>query len=90
MPDLIEGEIPDDVLCDVCGFCGMALYKRECAAEFDGRWIDYEGRCTDQASFAICGECRLRVKSVLEMIATRDIEPAVARRNQIDDERGLL
>jgi hypothetical protein len=77
MPELIESR---DVLTDVCGFCGIAIYQMEVAAEFAGKWIDYEERTTGDGSFALCGECRLKVKSVLDMIASGDIEPAVDKR----------
>jgi hypothetical protein len=77
MPELIG---PQDVLSDICGFCGIAIYQREVAAEFAGKWVDYEERTTGDGSFALCGECRQRIKSVLDMIASGDIEPAVDKR----------
>ena len=83
MPEI--DELPGDVLAAVCGFCGVAIYSMEIAADFEGRMVDYDARDGMQpCAFALCGECRNRVKEVLKMIASGDITPAVERRNQIN------
>lgn len=75
MPDLL----PSDILTDVCGFCGIAIYPNEVAAEFGGTLVDYANKTTATGGFVLCGECWQRVKIALE----GDIETAVEKRNRI-------
>ena len=85
MPEMVEGT-PRDVLTEICGHCGIALYPLEVAAEISGSFVDYEERHTGQGSYVLCGECRLRVKTAL----AGDLETAVTRRQNLtfeDDHR---
>ena len=75
MPEVL----PPDILTDICGFCGIAIYPQEVAAEFGGKIIDYANRTTASGGFVLCGECWQRVKLALE----GDIEQAVEKRNRI-------
>jgi hypothetical protein len=75
MPDLL----PSDILTDICGFCGIAIYPNEVAAEFGGTLVDYANKTTATGGFVLCGECWQRVKIALE----GDIETAVEKRNRI-------
>lgn len=45
----------DDVF--VCAGCGVAFYPAEIAAEFDGRFVDYDMRAQGVANIVYCGEC---------------------------------
>ena len=77
MPDLIEGDIPDDVFTEICAFCGFALRRREVSAYFQGIYVDYDEHQTETgAYFVLCWECRNRVKHAM----TCDPEEAVSRR----------
>jgi len=81
MPEIAEAS---RVLSGVCGFCGIALYPMEIAADFEGRIVDYDARDGMQPCiFALCGECRNRVKETLEMIASGNIKPAIEKRNRV-------
>lgn len=74
MPEVIEPSW--DVLKDICGYCGIALYPHEVAAEIAGNYIDYNRRATGTASFVFCTECWERVQTAL----TGDIDSAVEKR----------
>ena len=89
MPEMISGDIPEDVLCEVCGFCGIALYNHEISGEIlNGIFIDYEKREAGPASFVLCPKCKQFVVYALTLIANRDIEPAVDRRTQLIGDEG--
>ena len=81
MPNLL----PSDILTDVCGFCGIAIYPNEVAAEFGGTLVDYANKTTATGGFVLCGECWERVKFALE----GDMEQAVEKRNRIFHSGGV-
>ena len=83
MPEVIEPS--RDVLTDICGYCGIALYPYEVAAEITGNYIDYNRRVPGTASFAFCAECWERVQAAL----TGDIDSAVEKRNRIFHSGGV-
>ena len=74
MPEIIEP--PDDILTDICGYCGIAMYPYEVAAEISGNFIDFNKKITGRASFAFCSECWERVQASLH----GDIDSAVEKR----------
>lgn len=47
-----------------CGICGHLLTQLMIAAEFDGKYIDYEAREVGTMNFAICSECRAKILEV--------------------------
>ena len=44
-----------------CGICGHLLTRAMIAAEFDGRYVDYEIHEVGTMNFAICSECRAKI-----------------------------
>ena len=83
MPETVDA-IPQDVLTDICAFCGIAIYNGEIAAEFTGNMIDYGmvgAKGTWHGGFVLCGECWQRVRESMAC----DMEKAVERRQRLDD-----
>ena len=56
MPEIIDPS--RDVLTDICGYCGIAMYPYEVAAEISGGFIDFNRKTTGRTSFAFCSECQ--------------------------------
>lgn len=78
----------DDLLYQVCGFCGMALLRREVAAYFQGLYVDYDMRDSETGAwFVLCGECRDRVMFAMN---PDNMEAAVERRIRMENEREML
>lgn len=47
-----------------CGICGHLLTRPMIAAEFDGKFADYEAREVGTMNFAICSECRAKILEI--------------------------
>ena len=47
-----------------CGICGHLLTRPMIAAEFDGKYMDYEAREVGSMNFAICSECRAKILEI--------------------------
>lgn len=65
----------------VCAGCGIAFFPLEIAAEFDGRFVDYDSRAQGVANIVYCGECWGNVKDNL----CTSKEDARARREAMQD-----
>ena len=74
MPEIIEP--PADILTDICGYCGIALYPHEVSAEIAANYIDYNKRTTGKITCAFCSDCWERIQPAL----MNDIDSAVEKR----------
>ena len=69
-----------------CGICGHLLTRLMIAAEFDGRYVDYEAREVGGMNFAICSECRSKILEIDD----GGLDAAKRRAQEMQDEDSVV